>query len=197
MKRITFLAIIVAVIAASCSNKDGMFTKRKYTKGHYVAHSGKVAKPKVNDSKTAIVAEANKTQNVAVRQAVLPVAGNELASATSVNNKTSLAVKPVQTKNTNATTAAAQTKQPNVVQKLVNQRAVNKISSSKSSTATDDQLIIWVILSLFPILALIAIYLHDGKAITLNFWVDLILHITVIGYMIFALLVVLDIFTLA
>lgn len=196
MKRITLLAIIVAIVAASCSNKDGMFTKRKYTKGHYVAHSGKVAKPKVNESKTAIVAEANKMQSVAARQAVVPAASNVVASATSANNKTSVAVKPVQTKNTSAASVGAQTKQPNFVQKLVNQRAVNKIKSSKTSSATDDQLIIWVILSFFPILALIAIYMHDGKSITLNFWVDLILHFIAL-YWLFALLVVLDIFTLA
>lgn len=196
MKRITLLAIIIAVVAASCSNKDGMFTKRKYTKGHYVAHAGKVAKPKVNESKTAIVAEANKMQTVVVRQAVVPATGNVVASAASVNNKTSVAVKPVQTKNS-GTTAAAQTKKPNIVQKLVNQRAVNKISSSKNSTATDDQLIIWVILSLFPILCLIAVYMHDGKSITNNFWIDLVLHITVWGECIFALLVVLDIINFA
>ena len=196
MKQITFLAIIVAMVAASCSNKDGMFTKRKYTKGHYVAHAGKVAKPKVNESKTAIVAEANKIQSVAVKQSVIPAASNVVASASSVNNKTSVAVKPVQTKNTSATTAAAQTNKPTFVQKFVNQRAVNKISSSKSSTASDEQLIIWVILSLFPFLALIAIYLHDGKSITLNFWVDLVLHLIFL-YWLFALLVVLDVFTLA
>jgi hypothetical protein len=40
-------------------------------------------------------------------------------------------------------------------------------------------------------------YLKDGEEITMNFWVDLILHLTVVGYLIFALLVVFDIVNLA
>jgi len=54
-----------------------------------------------------------------------------------------------------------------------------------------------VILSLFPILALIAMYMKDGNSITLNFWVDLLLHLTIIGYLVFALLVVFDIVDLS
>ena len=40
-------------------------------------------------------------------------------------------------------------------------------------------------------------YLHDGKEITLNFWVDLLLYLTFIGWIIFGVLVVLDIVNLA
>ncbi|MCC6251393.1 MAG: hypothetical protein IT238_02885 [Bacteroidia bacterium] len=72
-------------------------------------------------------------------------------------------------------------------------KAKKEAQRAKGSTNT----IVLVILSLFPILALIAIFLKDGRQITLNFWVDLILHLTVIGYLIFALLVVLDIVNLA
>ena len=39
--------------------------------------------------------------------------------------------------------------------------------------------------------------LKDGKNITLNFWIDLLLHLTAIGEIIFALLVVLDVVNLA
>ncbi|MCE9539465.1 MAG: hypothetical protein K8R85_09635, partial [Bacteroidetes bacterium] len=72
-------------------------------------------------------------------------------------------------------------------------KKINKLKAN----ANDDQTILLVILSIFPILALIAIYIKDGKKITLNFWVDLILHLTFVGYIIFALLVVLDIVSLA
>jgi hypothetical protein len=61
----------------------------------------------------------------------------------------------------------------------------------------DTELLILVILSLFPILALLAIFMKEGKVITTNFWVDLVLHFTVIGYIIFALLVVFDIINLS
>ncbi len=58
-------------------------------------------------------------------------------------------------------------------------------------------LIVEIIFCFIPILSLIAMYLKDGKSITLNFWVDLILYITFIGWIIFGLLVVLDVVNLA
>lgn len=61
----------------------------------------------------------------------------------------------------------------------------------------DTELLILVILSLFPFLALIAVFMKDGNNITTNFWIDLLLHFTVIGYIIFALLVVFDIINLS
>ena len=57
--------------------------------------------------------------------------------------------------------------------------------------------ILYVILALFPILCLISIYLYQGQQISLDFWIDLLLHITVIGEVIYALLVVLDLFSAA
>jgi hypothetical protein len=69
---------------------------------------------------------------------------------------------------------------------------INK--KAKSAKKGDTNLIVLVILSLFPILALIAVYLHDGD-ITLNFWIDLILHFILL-YWLFALLVVLDVIDL-
>lgn len=75
----------------------------------------------------------------------------------------------------------------------------NAVASNhqKGKKGGDTELIVLVILSLFPILCLIAIYLKDGKNITLNFWIDLILHFTLFGEIIFALLVVLDVVNLA
>lgn len=69
---------------------------------------------------------------------------------------------------------------------------IKKIKKSLSDTDT----VILVILSLFPILALVAIYLKDGKSITMNFWIDLILHFIAL-YWLFAILVVLDVINLA
>ncbi|MCX7729190.1 MAG: hypothetical protein N2203_06950 [Bacteroidia bacterium] len=68
--------------------------------------------------------------------------------------------------------------------------------NSSASQPSDDDRIIWVILAIFPVLCLIAIYLHDGKKLTTNFWIDLILHLLLIGAVIFALLVVLDVVNL-
>lgn len=79
------------------------------------------------------------------------------------------------------------------VRKTVFKEVKNNLFKKKSG----DVNIIHVILALFPILCLIGIYLHQGENITNDFWLDLVLHLTVIGEIIYALLVVLDIVTIA
>lgn len=72
-----------------------------------------------------------------------------------------------------------------------------KIANQKSSGG-DTYLIIEIILCFFPFINLIAMYLKDGKRITLNFWIDLLLDILfILPGIIFALLVVLDVVNLA
>lgn len=88
--------------------------------------------------------------------------------------------------------AYSNTKQLQLV-KLIKPIALPKAKKGGSDT----NIIVLVILSLFPILCLIAVFLKDGKSITLNFWIDLLLHLTFIGEIIFALLVVLDVVNLA
>lgn len=72
----------------------------------------------------------------------------------------------------------------------------NALFHQNKKNDSDTELIILVILSLFPILSLIAVYLKDGKKITVNFWVTLILHFIFL-YWLFALLRVLDVINLA
>jgi hypothetical protein len=74
---------------------------------------------------------------------------------------------------------------------------LEKKAKSSSSEDISNETILLIILSLFPILALIAMYLKDGKKITNNFWIDLVLHLTIVGYAVFAVLVVLDVINLA
>ena len=74
-------------------------------------------------------------------------------------------------------------------------KAVFKSAFKKKSGG--DVNILAVILSLFPILCLIGVWLHHGQSINTDFWVDLVLHLTLIGEIIFALLVTLGIFSLA
>ncbi|MCB0410658.1 MAG: hypothetical protein KDD29_10595, partial [Flavobacteriales bacterium] len=62
----------------------------------------------------------------------------------------------------------------------------------------DTMLVLLVILCFFWMLGLISVYIHDGKKITLNFWITLILYL--LGWIpgiIFSLLVVLDAVNLA
>ena len=49
------------------------------------------------------------------------------------------------------------------------------------------------ILCLFPVICLIPVYIHDEKKVTMNFWLTLLLHFTLLGYVIFALLIVFNV----
>ncbi len=78
----------------------------------------------------------------------------------------------------------------------------NLITKSKLNNNTkapsDEERIIWILLALIPFINLIPIYLHDGKKVTINFVVCLILNfIFLLPGIIFALLVVLDVVNLA
>lgn len=79
--------------------------------------------------------------------------------------------------------------------KISTLKAIKKIKQAQRDKTNDGFNILYLILALFPILCLIAVFLYDG-GVTTNFWVDLILHLTVIGAMIFAVLVVLGIVSL-
>jgi len=108
----------------------------------------------------------------------------------------SYAVNAVKSSNTNETASLTLKKDEVKTTKIADKVKSVKLFSKIKKVLGDTNTLVLVILSLFPILCLIAVYLKDG-GITLNFWVDLLLHLTVIGAMIFAILVVLDIVSLA
>nr|MBA3681968.1 hypothetical protein [Bacteroidota bacterium] len=193
MKNKIILPLLAIIFLSSCANKFSL-TKRKYTKGYYFASSAsKTSTTKENDHKNLVVKDLpSKKTNLSS-----PETGNEDIKEVTVAtfnkpeaSKTNHTVKYKQTHK--AVTASADHKKdiaskPTVKPVTEKQPLANKSNASDADT----NLIILVILSLFPILALIAIYLHDGKTITLNFWIDLILHFLFL-YWLFALLVVLD-----
>ena len=82
------------------------------------------------------------------------------------------------------------------VSKLSAIKSLNKIKKSGIAKSDDNVNVLYLIMAFFPILCLIAVYLYDGQELTTNFWVDLILHLTIIGAMVFAVLVVLGIVSL-
>lgn len=196
MKNKIILPLLAVIFLSSCANKFSL-TKRKYTKGYYFASSGnKTSDAKENEHKNVHV------KNLPAKKTVLssPETGTEDIKETSV--ATFYKTETVQTKNS----VKQKTEQPvtasaNAKKEITTKPSIKPVSEKKPFSGTakkgssDANLIILVILSLFPILALIAIYLHDGKSITLNFWIDLILHFVLL-YWLFALLVVLDVINL-
>jgi hypothetical protein len=75
----------------------------------------------------------------------------------------------------------------------LNKKAENKRAAGEAGGVA---LLVLIILCFFPLINLIPVFITDD-GITLNFWVTLILNITFIGAVIFSLLVVLGIVSLA
>ena len=200
-KSILFFLSFLVVLTACNTSKNGLVMKRKYTKGYYVETKSK----KHNVKKSGELVKTEKPEFIEAK----PVS-SELVNTSSTdkepvltasNNKEEVA----STKSVSSAKVSEKEFKTAVVGKtLYNVFAKNTLllsSASKSKTASgkgsDTDLIIQVILALFPFICLIAIYLHDGKQITMNFWVTLILHLTFVLWLVFALLVVLDVINLA
>lgn len=206
----TLLALSVIIVLSSCSSSNMVVLKRKYNTGYYVSFSNE--KSDKNTSNTAAskphnnISDASKQEETGFDETAVAdteqqdvnyplTAGNDDNIYISSENKTKNAESILSTSTQGAEqniTAADDLKLKKGKTSKINQK-INKIKAK----ALDNQTILLVILSFFPFLALIAMYIKDGKKITLNFWVDLILHLTFVGYIIFALLVVLDIVNLA
>ena len=202
MKNIAYVTIILALFAASCSShKGGLITKRKYTKGYYVDLGGKHVEAKGHEQKVAEVKNTKPTKATspaleevksltpAVEQ--MPVITANAAAAPVQMN----VVKELKTEKKRTVSHEKKSVKSAIRNYVAALRAMTKIAHQKG-TVEDSNLIVMVILSLFPITALIAIWLHDGRSITLNFWIDLLLHFFFL-YWLLALLVVLDVINLA
>lgn len=209
MKTTIKLAVLAIVtLFASCATTDVSIVKRKYNNGYYVdINNHKKASVSANEKKE--IAENKTEQNKAtanvstiatesfVADAPQTKADNDLTASTAKTPQSPLAKTSTKsiTKNDAVQLSYNNTKAP--LKTTLNALSKVKKASKAKGGLSDDQTILLVILSLFPVLALIAMYIKDGNKITANFWVDLLLHFTIIGYAIFAVLVVLDVFSLA
>ena len=205
--KLSLLALVV--FFASCATTDVSIVKRKYNNGYYVGINNhkkvsvsanekkEVAENKTNQKNSAVSTSTIVTESFVSTESPQTNTHNTLIASTAKATQSALAKQSTNsiTKNGAIELSYNNTKTSSI-KKLNTVNQLKKISKAKH-TATDDQTILLIILSLFPVLALIAMYLKDGKKITLNFWVDLLLHFTFIGYAIFAVLVVLDVFSLA
>lgn len=200
MKNVFAFLFIVALLGSSCSSKIGI-AKRKYGKGYYVSVSHKPKSP-VAQSQTQ--KPAARHQNEAVTTLIVP------ASAIPEQNHTSASVASAKVLNfqgqkplgkatqaeSKALTADANKTYSNT-SKLKIKALQNLPVSSKSNQADDTNTILLVILCLFPFINLIAVYLKQGKKITNDFWITLILDFTLVLGVIYSILVVLDVMSFA
>lgn len=202
MKQLLLILAIAGMALSSCTGKYTI-AKRKYTKGFYVSRSAgnKTTTHEIADVKKSNTSEIVSTEIVTnTKTADLAPALKEVSHDQNKSTmEQTLPNKTVHFNNAISKSLYASSNSEVVKQQITFKKLEISANSSKQSSkkSSDTDLIIQVILALFPILCLIAVYLHDGKSITLNFWIDLLLHLTVIGEIIFALLVVLDVVNLA
>ncbi|MDZ4664336.1 MAG: hypothetical protein SGJ15_05620 [Bacteroidota bacterium] len=196
MKKIIALMAIIGIVFSSCNGKYTI-AKRKYNKGFYVSKSGSTStKPAISHAKAAkITAPEEKIETVVIAKAeekTIAIAPLKIVAQPAVHHKTPSISNSSQGSAIASTSKSTYANTKEIKPIKVDHANVNSAQERKG----DSNLIVMIILALFPILCLIAVYMHDS-GITLNFWIDLLLHLTIIGEIIFALLVVLDIIDLA
>lgn len=202
MKKSIAVVTIGSLMFASCSLNNA-FLKRKYTKGIYMES---IAKSKTNERKDVQHSKITANTYVSDVQQEKILSESQNTNSFTVNSKLSASVE--KSKETKANSKLYHSKNTKTEAQHQNNLSLNDFNpvfnltpliktQKQSANPSDEDRIIWLILALFPFLCLIGIYLHDGKKVTMNFILDLILHITFIGEIIFAILVVLDVINLA
>jgi hypothetical protein len=199
MKNLLLLVTVAAIFASSCSSKIGI-AKRKYGKGYYVSVSHK---PKAAET-THSIKQHQKLAPEAVAQ-IRVNASEGVQTTREINTvetpiqvKENLAVTPKGNSNKEVFQASASKNsgfKNNAIIKTLSAVSLNKRSASKK--ADDTNTILLVILCLFWWLNLIAVFLHQGKKITNDFWITLILDLLIIFGIIYSILVVLDVLSFA
>ncbi len=197
----TLYFLAITVILSSCGSLS--ISQMRYSRGLNVdLFSSKEKKPEGQKAKIATKKTPEKKETgIAENKA-------EVKETNSVNNESYGITENIVPKETKNTSEKKRINKFSIVRKVSKQiKEIIKDEQSfpihvKNSNVTatketnDGPLLLLVILALFPILCLIAVYLHDD-GITTNFWIDLVLHLTVFGAVIYALLVVLDIIDLS
>jgi uncharacterized membrane protein YqaE (UPF0057 family) len=191
MRAIIILSLGAFIILSACSTKLSV-VKRRYSSGYYVTVTKKKAENKAAESRNMNPVTENEirfpvTEIMAINESTAPaiiVPVSTLMSpvkSTKLHNSIKLPLL--------ASLNYLPTRQPRTFAPLVN---VKKLNKPKSTGEMD--FIIMVILCFFPFINLIPVYLHDSRAIGLNFWITLILDcILFVPGIIFALLVILNI----
>lgn len=189
MKKIVSL-LILTVLVSSCGNRLTLM-KRHYTKGYYVQSSSGAA------SSAVIKESSRKMVNVPMNPSTVKLA-HAMAEPTMATSLRIAGQKgAIETSNPPVSISKSSEKKERTTYKGKRSSVQNAFKESQRGGGGDANIIVLVILSLFPFINLIAMYLHDG-GITSNFWICLLLDVLFfLPGIIFALLVVLDLVNLA
>ena len=203
-KNILLVSIAILFLSACNSSKNGIAMKRKYNNGYYVS-----VKHKNHNTSKQEIASTNKKGETSTTTVLQPIGQKTHTESTPPVLYASLKTDNNFSEKKKVSQASSPKEhQAALVSKIVNasypkaetasKKQATKQTTSKAAADSDTMLVIMIILCLFPFFNLIAVYLKDGKKITMNFWIDLILDVLFfLPGIIFALLVVLDVVNLA
>lgn len=200
IKKLSIFTIAILLLS-SCGSIS--ISQKRYSNGlnidWFAGKDKKAESPKV-------AKKTKKINQVAVLESIanedLQTQSNEFVSAALPTESVEIDLSKSNTKGqvkqhrSKVKVSANKTQEKVGVSKLSAIKSLNKIKKSGIAKTDDNVNILYLIMAFFPILCLIAVYLYDGQELTTNFWVDLILHLTIIGAMVFAVLVVLGIVSL-
>jgi len=199
-KKIILLPLVAIILLSSCAGKFGL-QKRRYTKGYYFSVAKKNNAPVTHENektKTAFVKNTPVATEIVqpAAHSTAPAAQNQPAYATNFVKAAAVAKQiPVAAthilKALTASTAKHQemSTEKNNFKPLV----VSTLKQKNKGGDSGANLVVLVILCFLWFFNLIAIYVKDDHQFTLNFLITLLLDFTLIGGIIFSLLVVLDV----
>jgi uncharacterized membrane protein YqaE (UPF0057 family) len=183
---ISWLAAIV--LLSGCSGNISLI-KRKYSGGFYLSVAGKNhALPKVNAPADKKAAQPVQTPQPGAQTAAIRNIETDKISGAPIAERQ-------RHKSTPSRQLVASADNAPVVQHKSTVGEIKSLANMPSPKKSSEMnFILMVILCFFPFINLIPVYLHDGRSITMNFWLTLILDCLVfIPGIVFALLVILDI----
>jgi hypothetical protein len=187
--------LIAMILLSSCGSKFSL-QKRKYTKGYYLAGSHHhPAKKSASLGSSGLNSETGSGLSLPAEPVHEEIVSAMPEASPSEN------VKPVEPSSKRYNSSHVSPALASADHKvLINEekafKALERIPMRTQAAKGEGglMLVLLIILCFFPILSLIAVYIHDG-GITLNFWITLLLHFILL-YWLFALLVVLDVIDL-
>lgn len=200
MKQLLLILAIAGMALSSCTGKYTI-AKRKYTKGFYVSRSSEIKNSETKFTKANVLKGKQITSELAMNSTdeIIPTSLTSIAATPELNHSKTSANKSYKSKGQNSPVVASADK--HVIDNVKSIKPLeirNPLILPIKKGGSDANTIILVLLCLIWMLGLISVYIHDGKSITMNFWLTLILYI--LGYLpgiIFSILVVLDVVNLA
>jgi len=193
------IAVAIVALVSSCSTSNDVASnrgiqKRKYNKGFFVSKNAKGLNHQNKDEQTKAivineeVAEVINTQENVQNEVATEVKSTEVNNVaiieTAVSNDNNTRSindnSPKTSNNTSETIDDDVTENGNVTKKDVKKQLRNKNKKDKSNSGSEVELIILVILAIF--IPPLAVFLYEG--ITTRFWINLILTILVITWLI-------------